>query len=85
MQPRSYSIAKLKASLSSILAEVARGREVLVTDHNRPVARLTSLRRLPPLPAGEKDSLLAERPVPLKKGATSSAELVRRLRDEEVH
>lgn len=82
---RTYSIARLKAGLSSILSDVKNGEEVLVTDHNKPVARLLSLSRLPPLPSGEMEALLADRPLSLKKGAPPSSELVRRMRDEETH
>ncbi len=82
MGTRKYSIAGLKAGLSSILADVARGTEVVVTDHNRPVARIVSIRRLPALPKADIPGLLAHRPLPLKQGAPRSAELVRRLRDE---
>ncbi len=79
---RAYSIARLKAGLSSILADVARGREVVVTDHNRPVARLLPARRLPPLPRCDMEEILADKPFPLKRGAPLSADLVRRLRRE---
>lgn len=85
METRLYSIAKLKAGLSSILADVANGQEALVTDHNKPVARLVSVRRLPPLPEGALAGFLSEEAVPLKRGARASVELVRRLRDEEAH
>lgn len=84
MSLRSFSIAKLKAGLSSILADVARGHEILITDHNKPVARLSSVRRLPALPKGEGKKFLSQPPVPLRKGAISSADLIRRLRDEEA-
>ena len=82
MERPSYSIAKLKAGLSSILADVAKGTEILITDHNRPVARIVSIKRIAPLPAGDADALLAAPPVKLKRGAPSSAVLIRRLRDE---
>ncbi len=82
MGTKKYSIAGLKAGLSSILADVSRGAEVVVTDHNRPVARLVSVRRLPALPKADIEGILAHRPLPLKAGALPSAALVRRLRDE---
>lgn len=50
----SVSVSKLKASLSHYLAMVKRGEEVLVTDRNRPVARL-----LPVAPdLGDRERLL---------------------------
>ncbi len=35
------AIAKLKASLSTYLRKVQQGEEVVITDHGRPVARIT--------------------------------------------
>lgn len=85
MESARYSIAKLKAGLSSILADVARGEEIVVTDHNRPVAKIVSMRRLTPLPRVDLDALRSIKPIPLKKGARSSADLIRQLRDEDRH
>ncbi len=83
MANRSYSIAKLKAGLSSALADVARGGEIVITDHNRPVARIVPVSRVPPLPDCDPKTLLRSPPLPLRRGAKSSAALVRRMRDEE--
>lgn len=83
---KSYNVGKLKAHLSSILAEVVSGQEVIVTDHNKPVAKLVPLRRVPPLPQVSKDQinvLLKRPPYKLKKGALSNVELVRELREED--
>lgn len=85
MELTRYSIAKLKAGLSSILADVARGEEIVVTDHNRPVARIVSMRRLTPLPRVDMDALRSIKPIALRKGARTSDELIRELRDEERH
>jgi prevent-host-death family protein len=83
MREKSYSIARLKNSLSSIVADVAGGAEVVVTDHNRPVARMVPLSRLPSLPDCDVSRILSSPPIsfsrPPKK---SSAQLVRSLRDE---
>lgn len=83
MREKSYSIAKLKAGLSSIIGEVAGGGEIVVTDHNKAVARIVPVSRVPPLPRGEVAALFACPPVPLRKGSPGSAALVRALRDEE--
>jgi prevent-host-death family protein len=37
-------VAKLKASLSAYLAQVKSGRELIVTEHGRPIARLVPIR-----------------------------------------
>ncbi len=81
----SYNISKLKTFLSSIMEEVVNGQEILVTDHNRPVAKLVPIHRVGRLPRGDLKALLAWDPLPLKKGTSSSADLIRKIRDEEVH
>lgn len=82
---KSYNISKLKASLSSAMEEVINGHEILVMDHNRPIAKLIPLRRIGRLPQGDLKTLLDWTPLSLKKGAPGSAELIRKIRDEEVH
>lgn len=37
-------VAKLKASLSAYLAQVKSGRELIVTEHGRPIARMVPIR-----------------------------------------
>ena len=85
MVMKSYNISKLKSFLSSVLEEVVSGQEILVTDHNRPIAKLVPLRRMGRLPRGNLKALLEWTPLPLKKGTPSSTELMRQIRDEEVH
>lgn len=81
---KAYSIASLKDGLSSIVAEVAKGAEVLVTDHNRPVARIVPVSRVPPLPVCDLARLRGSKPLRLGREARlSSAQVVRRIRDEE--
>ena len=81
---KTYSIARLKDGLSSIVADVAKGAEVVVTDHNRPVARIVPVSRVPPLPACDLSRLRGIKPLRLgRKAKLSSAQLVRRIRDEE--
>ena len=41
---KNASVSELKASLSEYLAKVKRGEEVIVTDRNRPVAKLVPFR-----------------------------------------
>ncbi len=48
---RTVSVSKFKASLSEYLRYVQKGDEVLVTDHGRPVARLTAIKVDESLPA----------------------------------
>ena len=83
MNSRSYSIARLKDGLSAIIADVAAGGEVVVTDHNRPVARIVPLSRLPRLPKADAAEVLTGTPVAYRRRPkTSAAALVRRLRDD---
>lgn len=82
-EKRLISIARLKAGLSSVVADVASGAEVIITDHNRPVARLSGLKRIPPLPRKGKGDIDLPRPIPLKGGAPESGRLIREIRDEE--
>lgn len=83
MNAKSYSIAKLKAGLSSIIGEVAGGGEILVTDHNKAVARIVPVSRVPPLPRIDAAAVLEGPLVQLRPGSPSSARIVRALRDEE--
>ncbi len=78
---KNLKISELKAGLSKALERVEAGEEILVTDHNRPIARLSSVKKVPPLP---KEPVVwdFERSV-LKKGSLSSHELIRKIRDEE--
>ena len=84
MKPFTYSIAHLKAHLSALLRDVGDGQELIITEHNKPVAKLVALRRLPPLPKIDPKTLSKIKPIPLKKGARSSAALIRQMRDEET-
>ena len=83
MNSKSYSIAKLKAGLSSIIGEVAEGGEIVVTDHNKAVARIVPVSRVPRLPRVDVTALLEAPPVKLRSGSRGSARLVRAIRDEE--
>lgn len=80
-----FSIATIKAHLSRALQDVAQGKEVIITDHNRPVARLLSLEALAPLPDVNLKSFFQKSPFPLAKGALKAAELVREIRESEEH
>lgn len=81
MNAKTFSIAKLKAGLSSIVAEVARGGEVIITDHNRAVARLVPVYRVPPLPKVDVKAILELPSIRLPRGAKGSAQLIREIRD----
>lgn len=86
MEPRenvSFNVGKLKAKLSAILAQVSHGQEFVVTDHNKPVAKIVSIARIPPLPKCNLESFFNEPPLPLKRGSPTSAALIRKIRDEE--
>lgn len=83
MSAKTFSIARLKAGLSSIIGEVAGGGEVVVTDHNKAVARIVPVSRVPPLPRVDVAAVLEGPPVKLRPGSPDTARLVRALRDEE--
>lgn len=79
---RYYSVVTFKAKLAQILKEIFRGEEVIITDHNRPVAKVTSVRRFPALPHFDVKHVLNIPPILLKSEAESSVKLIRKLRDE---
>lgn len=83
MNPKSYSIVKLKAGLSSIIGEVARGGEIVITDHNKAVARIVPESRVPPLPRVDVADIFETPPVKLRTGSPDSVRVVRAIRDEE--
>lgn len=82
---KSYNVSKIKEKFSSALRDVANGEEIVVTDHNRPVAKLVPLHHLSPVPKVDIKALLQWVPLSLKRGVPSSADLIRKIRDEEVH
>lgn len=83
MNSKSYSIVKLKAGLSSILGEVAGGGEIVITDHNKAVARIVPVNRVPPLPRVDVADIFAAPPVKLRTGSPDSVRVLRAIRDEE--
>ncbi len=83
MSAKSCSIAKLKAGLSSIIGEVAGGGEIVITDHNKAVARIVPVSRVPMLPHVDVAALFEAPPVKLRPGSPGSAKLVRSIRDDE--
>ncbi|MHB8428584.1 MAG: type II toxin-antitoxin system Phd/YefM family antitoxin [Acidiferrobacterales bacterium] len=74
---RTISLADAKARLSEILNEVEAGEEVVITRHGTPVARVVSARG----PRKPLQSLAAFR-AKFPRVKKSSAELIRKLRDE---
>jgi len=73
------SLAQAKAHLSEVLDRVEAGEEVVITRRGRAVARVEPIRK--PLKPIAFDELAAVR-AKLPKARTSSAELIRQLRDE---
>ena len=47
---RTAGVREAGQDLSSLIADVRRGREVVITDHGRPVARLVPIREHKPFP-----------------------------------
>lgn len=73
------SLAQAKARLSEVLDRVEAGEEVVITRRGRAIARVESVRK--PLKPIAFDELAAVR-AKLPKATTSSAELIRQLRNE---
>ena len=74
---RTVSLADAKARLSKILNDVEAGEEVIITRHGTPIARVVPARG----PRKPLQSLAAFR-AQFPQVRQSSAELIRRLRDE---
>jgi prevent-host-death family protein len=74
-----FSLAQAKARLSEVLDRVEAGEEVVITRRGRAVARVEPVSK--PLQSIAFDDLAAVR-AQLPKAKTSSAKLIRRLRDE---
>ena len=47
---RTAGVREARQALSSLLGDVRKGREVVITDHGRPVARLVPIRGHKPFP-----------------------------------
>lgn len=73
------NLAEAKARLSELLDKVEAGEEVIITRHGREVARIGGIaQRKKPIPFDE----LAEFRAKMPRLRTSSAKLIRRMRDE---
>jgi antitoxin (DNA-binding transcriptional repressor) of toxin-antitoxin stability system len=77
-----YSVAKIKSCFSECLRHLKNGEEVLITQHNKLVAKLVSLQAAPPLPGLDVSLILKLKPIKLKKGSMSNSALLRELREE---
>ena len=73
------SVAKAKARLSEILAEVECGGEVVITRRGHPVARLSPVKYAKKaIDFAALDALRARQPL----SRVSSVQLIRKMRDE---
>jgi prevent-host-death family protein len=79
-----HSVAEAKNRLSDLIERAARGEEVIITRHGKPVAELRSLPELArPVGRAAVDWLVAHRVG--KPGAVGNAgELVSHMRDEDI-
>ena len=71
------NVREARERISRLLAEVERGEEVVISRHGKPVARLAPV---------ERESRFSNRSdfrASLPPSKTGSAELVRKIRDEE--
>lgn len=74
---RTVNLADAKARLSELLSEVEAGEELIITRHGTPIARVVPAHG----PRKPLQSLAAFR-AKLPRVRKSSADLIRRLRDE---
>jgi len=75
-----YSIAEAKAQLSKLIKRAGKGREIVITRHGKPVARIQPIAR----PQGRVDvEWLAQRLKKQPKLRVSIVEEIRKMRDEE--
>jgi prevent-host-death family protein len=75
-----YSIAEAKAQLSKLIKRAGKGREIVITRHGKPVARIQPIAR----PQGRVDvEWLVQRLKKQPKLRVSIVEEVRKMRDEE--
>lgn len=73
------NLAEAKARLSELLDKVEAGEEVIITRHGREVARIGGIaQRKKPIPFDELAKFRAKMP----RLRTSSAKLIRQMRDE---
>lgn len=72
------NLAQAKARLSELIDEVEKGEGVVITRHGKPVARLSPIEQ-PKKPLRSLAALRASMP----RWGTSSAKLLRQMRDDE--
>ena len=76
---QTVNVAHAKAHLTKIIARIEKGGEVVITRRGRPVAKLSSIQGpKKPIDFAALDSLRARQ----RTSKTSSAALIRRMRDE---
>jgi prevent-host-death family protein len=74
-----YSVAEAKAQLSKLIRRAGKGREIVITRHGKPVARIQPIAR----PKGRVDiEWLADRLRKRPKARVSIVDELRRMRDE---
>jgi len=71
------NVREARERISRLLVEVARGEEVVISRHGKPVARLAPVER------ASRFSNRSDFRADLPSGKADSADLVRRIRDEE--
>jgi prevent-host-death family protein len=77
-----YSIAEAKAQLSALIEQVERGEAVTLTKRGKPVARIVSLVAPAQKPKIDLDELRRFHAT-MPKSKMNSAEMIRKMRDEE--
>ena len=78
------SIASLKNGLSKYLKAVSKGAEVIITDHNQPRFKITRIEGVEPTATVKEYEAFMKtfKPITQQSGAQTSAEMIRKMRDE---
>ncbi len=76
MKAVSVGVYEAKTKLPRLLARVARGGEVIITKHDKPVARLTSIPREASMPLQEALDGLAQIRARARRGPESLKDLI---------
>lgn len=77
------NIGNLRNELSKYLSEVKSGKEVIVTDHNEPVAKIVPLTTRSLVKSNLAEWLKEHPPVQPRKRLKAFSDLVRQMRDED--
>src|ERR1700746_126425 len=86
MPPETIGLFEAKTHLSELVARAERGDEVIITRHNKPVAKLVPVQPVPPFDADKRRRAVAEmqrigREIARKRGPITIDEIVGWVRE----